>query len=249
MGWPGQRRRSAFLSLQSAAYWLGVYDEIKDTCNATKPYESGENDPADNNVDALSLALNLEVDLGFATLSSISSYRDLEDFNASWGWASDNVGTASYLEVLGVDDNKAEQWSQELRLSGVAFDDAVDWTVGGYLFEEDALNNLDVPLFRGVQLPDCASSPISCFPFPLIPGTPLAPLAGVPFGIVAQQLFQIGGSRFQIFDATNSSEALFGEITWRFMDRFALTAGVRHTWDKREFTRTETLPSAFPTQP
>ena len=116
-GGPGQRSAvRAFLSLQSAAYWLGVYDEIKDTCNATKPYESGENDAAENNVDALSLALNLEVDLGFATLSSISSYRDLKDFNASWGWASDNVGTASYLEVIGVDDNKAEQWSQELRL-------------------------------------------------------------------------------------------------------------------------------------
>ena len=240
-GGPDNGADAPFLSLQSAAYWLGVYDEIKDTCNATTAYESGENDPAENNVDALSFALNLDVDLGFATLSSISSYRDLEDFNGSWGWASDTVGTASYLEVIGVDDNKAEQWSQELRLSGVAFNDTVDWTVGGYLFEEDADNNLDVPLFRGVQLPDCESSPISCFPFPLIPGTPLAPLGGVPFGVVAQQLFQIGGSRHQIFDATNSSEALFGEVTWRFMDRFALTAGVRHTWDKREFTRTERL--------
>ena len=245
-GGPDNGAEAPFLSLQSAAYWLGVYDEIKDTCNATKPYESGENDPAENNVDALNFALNLEVDLGFATLSSISSYRDLEDFNGSWGWGSDTVGTASYLEVIGVDDNKAEQWSQELRLSGVAFNDAVDWTVGGYLFEEDANNNLDVPLFRDVPFPNCAESPISCFPFPLIPGTPLAPLAGVPFGIVAQQLFQIGGSRFQIFDATNSSEALFGEITWRFLDRFSLTAGVRHTWDKREFTRTETLLIGLP---
>lgn len=246
-GGPDNGAETPFLSLQSAAYWLGVYDEIKDTCNATKPYESGENDPdAESNVDTLNFTLNLEVDLGFATLSSISSFRDLEEFNGSWGWASDNVGTASYLEVLGTVDNKTEQWSQELRLSGVAFNDALDWTVGGYFFNEESVHGNDVPLFRGVQFPDCADSPISCAPFPLIPGTPLAPLAGLPFGVIAQQLFQIGGSRTQFWDVENSSEALFGEITWRFMDRFALTAGVRHTWDKRDFERGETLSIGVP---
>ena len=246
-GGPDNGAETAFLSLQGAAYWLGVYDEIKDTCNATEPYKSGDNDPQpESNVDSLNFALHLEIDLGVATLSSISSYRDLEDFNGSWGWGSDNAGTASYLEVLGTDDNITEQWSQEVRLSGTAFNDALDWTVGGYLFNEEADHGNDVPLFRGVELPDCAGSPISCAPFPLIPGTPLAALAGLPFGVVAQQLFQIGGSREQFWDVENSSEALFGEVTWRFMGRFTLTAGVRHTWDKREFQRGELLSIGVP---
>ncbi len=218
--------------LQSAAFWLGVYDEIKDTCNATKPYESGDNNPdPESTVDALGFSLNLDWDLGFASLASISSYRDLEDFNGSWGWGSDTVGTASYLEVLPIDDNEYEQWSQEVRLSGVAFDDSLDWVVGGYIFGEDATNAVHVPLFRGVPPPDCAVWPIACFPSPF----------GLPLGAVAVQFFQIGGSRSQVMTAENSSRALFGEVTWRFMEGWALTAGLRQTWDKREFTRSEEL--------
>ena len=108
--------------------------------------------------------------------------------------------------------------------------------VGAYIFEEDAINSVDVPLFRGVSPPDCAVWPIACIPSPF----------GLTLGDVAVQFFQIGGSRSQVMDAENSSKALFGEVTWRFMEDWALTAGLRQTWDKREFTRSELLSIGIP---
>ncbi len=224
--------------LGSAAFWLGVYDEIRDTCNDTEPYRSHENDPnPESEVDAVNFTLNLDIDLGFGTLTSISAYRDMEDYNGSWGWASDTAGSASYLEVLGVDDNTTEQWSQELRLSGVSLQDSLDWVVGAYFFEEDAVNSVEVPLFRGVAPPDCAAWPIACFP---------SPFPGLNLAQVAQQFFQIGGSRVQIVDAGNSSQAVFGELSWRFREDWTVTAGARYTRDKRDFRRTEVLSIGIP---
>ena len=217
--------------LPSIAFIFGVYDEIRDACNGSRPFRSNENDPADSEVDAYSATLDLEVDLGFATLNSITSYRDISDFNSSWGWASDTAGTASFLEVIDVNDNDSDQWSQELRLSGTGLNDQLDWVFGLYAFEEEAVNDLDVPLFRGVAAPDCADWPIFCFPGP-IPGLTLGDFA---------QAIQVGGSRFQSVEAKNSSQAVFGEVTWRFAEDWAVTAGARYTEDTREFTRTEIL--------
>ena len=93
--------------LPSIAFIFGVYDEIRDTCNATRPYRSSENDPADSEVDAWGATLDLNFDLGWADLTSITAYREVEDLNASWGWASDTVGTASFLEVIGLRDNES----------------------------------------------------------------------------------------------------------------------------------------------
>ncbi len=223
--------------LPSIAFIFGVYDEIRDTCNGTRPYKSNENDPSDSNIDAYGVTLDLNIDLGWADLTSISSYREVEDFNGSWGWASDTVGTASFLEVIGIRDNEVDQWSQEFRLAGTSLDDQLDWVVGVYAFEEDAINYLDVPLFRGVAAPDCAVWPVFCFPSG-IPGLPT-------LGDFAQAI-QVGGSRTQTLDSINSSEALFGEVTWRFAEDWSVTAGVRYSRDEREFVRSEVLIIGFP---
>ncbi len=222
------------------AHVLGVYDEIRDTCNATTRYRSTENGDPDSNVDSVGITLHLDIDLGFATLTSISSWRDMEEYNGSWGLATDTVGGVGYLEVNGTEDNPYEQWSQELRLSGTSFDDRLDWTIGGYIFEEDAINHLDVPLFRGFVPPDCAASALLPYCEELFPGSASTIGGAYYYGVV------IGLSRTNAYDVTNGSEALFGEITWRFLDQWTLTAGLRYTWDDRDFRRTEILSSGVP---
>ncbi len=223
--------------LPSIAFIFNVYDEIRDTCNGTRPYKSTENDPAISDVDAYGATLDLNIDLGWADLTSITAYREVEDINGSWGWGSDSFTSASYLEVLPLGENESDQWSQEFRLAGTALDGDLDWVVGVYFFEEQAVNMLNVPIFRGVAAPDCAVFPIFCFPSG-IPGLPT-------LGDFAQGV-QVGGSRFQTLDAENSSEAVFGEITWRFAEDWALTAGARFSRDDREFTRTEILSIGIP---
>lgn len=217
--------------LPSMAFVLGVYDEIRDTCNATTPYRSSENDPAVSNVDAWSVTLDANYDLGWADLTSIMAYRSVEDQNSSWGWASDTVGTASFLEVIDNEPNEASQWSVEFRLAGVGMDDALNWEVGVYMFGEEAVNDLDVPLFRDVALPSCTQWPVFCLP---VPNSPI-PLT---LGLIAAGV-QAAGSRHQVVDASNTSQAVFGEVTWEFMEDWSLTAGARLTQDGREFERTE----------
>ena len=223
--------------LPSIAFLLGVYDEIRETCNATRPYESSENDPAQSDIDAFGVTLDVNFDLGWADLTSITAYREIDDINSSWGWGSDTIGTASFLEVLPLGENESDQWSQEFRLAGGALDGDLDWVVGVYAFDEQAVNQLNVPLFRDVQAPDCAVFPVFCFPSG-IPGLPT-------LGDFAQAI-QTGGSRFQTLDAENSSVAVFGEATWRFTEKWAVTAGARWSRDKRDFTRTEILSIGFP---
>lgn len=214
--------------LQTTAYIFGVYDEIKDTCNDTSSYSSGENDPDKATTDAWGVNLKLDWDLEFATLTSITAYRDMDDRNDSWGWASDKVGTASYLEVLSYGDNPSDQFSQEFRLAGG--NETLDWVGGVYYFEEQSTNTLEVPLFRGVTPPDCALWPIYCLSL-----GPLGTLGGFADGL------QAFGSRIQAVDAENSSIAVFGEVTWRFMEDWSVTAGARYTEDDRKFHRSQIL--------
>src|SRR5690606_20383144 len=150
----------------------GVFDEIRDTCNATDRYRSTENDPDEAEVDAYGATLTVRWDTGIGELTSITAYREVSEINQSWGFATDTVGTASYLEVLAFDDAKQDQWSQELRLAGTGFDGHLNWVVGGYWFEEDASMPLVVPLFRGVSIPAPQQSPIFYAPTP--PGFPAA---------------------------------------------------------------------------
>lgn len=69
-------------------------------------------------------------------LKSITSYRSLE---SQFGRDADNLPFDQQVELfLSVD---YEVWSQELQLSGVAFDDRLDWTIGGYYFYEDGVED------------------------------------------------------------------------------------------------------------
>ena len=218
-----------------AAWIFGDYDDFRDVCNNTSPYRSNDNDP-DNSSDAETYAvtLDLSVDLGFADLTSISSFRDLTSYNGSWGWGTDSLQTPGLLEVLGTHDDEGDQWSQEFRLAGTAMNDRLDWVFGVYAFEENNVIDLDVPIFRGAVPPDCAVWPVWCAPAPAFLGLP----PGFTLGIFASI---IAGGRNQTMDGTNSSQAVFGEVTWQIADAWSLTAGARYSRDKREFVRSQEL--------
>lgn len=214
--------------LQTAAYIFGVYDEIKDTCNGTSGYSSNEDDPDEATLDAWGLNLTLNLDLDFGVLTSITAYREMDDLNDSWGWGSDQVGTASYLEVLGYGENPTDQFSQEFRIAGSQGN--IDWVGGVYYFEEESTNTLNVPLFGGVGAPDCVDWPTFCLDLG----------GGLTLGAIAQGL-QFAGSRIQAVNGKNTSTAVFGEMTWRFIENWSVTAGVRYTEDERDFNRSQVL--------
>lgn len=67
-------------------------------------------------------------------IKSITSKRDLESEFAHDGDAS------PFLLSWVRDFYHQDQFSQEIQISGTAFDDRLNWIIGGYYFEEDGLN-------------------------------------------------------------------------------------------------------------
>ncbi|MCG2841904.1 TonB-dependent receptor [Sandaracinobacter sp. RS1-74] len=83
------------------------------------------------------LSAEVNWSLGFADLSSITAYRD---------WKLDSAQDADFnnLDILARDHQERQfrTFSQELRLNGRAFDDRLDWLVGGY-FAHEKLDMVD----------------------------------------------------------------------------------------------------------
>lgn len=88
--------------------------------------------------DIWGMALTLSYDFDWATLRSITSYRDMEartayDLDALEVVTGDTVG-----------DFDVDQFSQEFQLSGETMDGRLNWLMGLYYFTQDGLNLDDV---------------------------------------------------------------------------------------------------------
>jgi outer membrane receptor protein involved in Fe transport len=83
----------------------------------------------------LSAEVNWEI--GFANLTSITGYRD-------WKVSASQDGDFNSLDILYRDNQtrRFRTFSQELRLNGQLFDDRLDWLVGGY-FAHEKLDMVD----------------------------------------------------------------------------------------------------------
>ncbi len=128
--------------------------------------------------DIWGLAMTLSYAFDWATLKSITSYRDME------------AHTAYDLDALAVvtgeliDDFDVDQFSQELQLAGDAMDGRLNWLVGVYYFEHDG-TNLDDVEFTSVRVLSGAK----------IDDSSTAGFAQVTFD-VSDQLSVTGGVRY-----------------------------------------------------
>ncbi len=95
----------------------------------------GELQQSDKSLSGLSA--RVDADLGFATLTSITAYRDSE---SSWYQAlvpirSDREGGSGIFEVDDGADQEADQFSQEFRLAGSS--ENTNWVAGLFYFDEE----------------------------------------------------------------------------------------------------------------
>ena len=184
--------------------------------------ESFGTGPNHNELDAWGINATFEWDLGWATAKSITAYREMEG-----GFGRD--GDGSPLPIVHTDqDQDQDQVSEELQLFGSSFDNRLDWVMGFYYFDEFGRDQNDVVLTSGlfnalesipVQLTGAPCAP----PFlaPGCPGNPINPLLDLDFNI------------FNEIDIT--SYAAFAQATAHFTDRFSITAGLRYTYEKKEY--------------
>ena len=115
----------------------------------TQPRDSGAQNltPLDqkSDTDIWGVSLTLEYAFDWATIKSITSYRDVDAFTVL-----DNDGLLVVNNQL-IDEFDIDQTSQEIQLTGTLFNDRLNWLVGGYFFKEDGLN-LDQVQFTPVHI-------------------------------------------------------------------------------------------------
>ncbi len=97
--------------------------------------------PNGTNLDIWGASLTLALDVGFGELKSITSYRE-----TSGSFARDADGSPLAVTHTENFDYNQDQFSQELQLTGSVFDDALQFAIGGYFFDENGTDNLVVTL-------------------------------------------------------------------------------------------------------
>jgi iron complex outermembrane receptor protein len=199
------------------------------------PHQNFMDSPNQNHGDDWGVALSFDYDIGdTATLSSITSYRELEMRGHGDGDGFPMVFFEGTVREL--DQN---QISQEIRVAGTGFDSKFDWLVGAYYFLDENFNGDATRLFSGVfdlleALPGPVIPPVPgvldpalCFIAYPCWGGPGNPLNAVPWPPQEQQ-FKTQRSH----DSTSWATFLHG--TYQFTDRFSLTAGVRYSWEEKQ---------------
>ncbi|MFK7976992.1 MAG: TonB-dependent receptor [Halioglobus sp.] len=184
-------------------------------------------------------SLHVTYDLPFATLTSITSYREYQTENPE-----NKDGTNDILyrfDDYNAEDN--EQWSQEFRLAGEA-NDRVRWTVGFNYSEETAKQRSGIiispqavdKLITESEVGIPYSSVEPGFGFDIAWVAAFADLDRIyDTGVEALQ----GGDYTEFIDVEGNYEAwaVFGDVTWSVTDTLDITAGIRYTEDTKEFNR------------
>ena len=193
----------------------------------------------------------VDYDLGGATLTSITAYREYRS-----GQGSDtDYGTVDILYRAPSDDayRQFHTFTQEVRLQGEAFDGKLDWLVGGF-FANEKLTVRDNLRF-GNQYGRFATcriisggglaglySPTS--PLCVAPGAGPATLAAatgasgadIVAGFTALDGLNDRGSTIDQYKQDGTNWALFTHNIVNITDRLSLTVGLRYTHDKKDFS-------------
>jgi len=104
-------------------------------------FANGENA---NELDAWGTALTVDWNLGAVAVKSITSYRDTEALNGT-----DPDGSIyNIIDLVGIVEQ--DQFSQELQISGLSFDDRLNWVAGLYYFEESGFMSQEMLVYREI---------------------------------------------------------------------------------------------------
>jgi iron complex outermembrane receptor protein len=201
--------------------------------------------PNQNHGDDWGVALSIDYNFGNTTLTSITSYRDLQFDNKH---DLDGLPIPFAEQTLNTLDQ--DQLSQELRLAGTAFNDKLDWLIGAYYFDDnnDTANNQELfggifellEALPGALIPPPPPAPNLCDPGPPPPMFPCWGGAGNPLN---QNPFNTNGLNFVNHREDDSeSYAFFVHGTYHFTDRWSVTAGLRYSHEeKRDAVAERTL--------
>lgn len=169
--------------------------------------------------------LQFDADLGFATLTSLSSFRHLRDdtIDGDDGHTFEQLRVAAdQLDNRSADygfgtGNNLDVWSTELRLGGTA--GVVDWMIGGFLSETTYDSTAAFPITTF----DCrASNPNYT--------------VGLVDGVDGCNTVSYN-DRWNL-DGSTTNFAMFGDLTLHITENLAVSGGLRYSHDSKDFHAT-----------
>jgi iron complex outermembrane recepter protein len=166
------------------------------------------NSPQDMKTDQHSVSAEIDYDLGWGSLTSISAYR-------YWHFdpLQDSDGTPLDIIQVNVAQTKDNQYTEELRLASNP--GRFNWQAGLFFFGQDLYDHYILNQF-GFQAGDFYTLYNHLFKGkPLTPGISIAP----------------GSQYIGVTTAGERSDAAFAQANYKILDNLILTAGVRYTYD------------------
>lgn len=189
---------------------------------------------------------------GDINLTSITAYRD-------WSLVRGQDADFNNLDILqrpGTDANAQRQafktFTQELRLQGTAFDDKLNWLVGGY-FANEILTLRDNLQYGAdyTRYANClavaGAAPTTLNPASATCSTlPLAGFAGFQNFLAAAGLTTLNGIRLDdSYRQKSRNYAFFTHNQIKFTDTLSLTLGARYTNERKTLDATFTDTNAY----
>lgn len=166
-----------------------------------------------------------EAEVNTLALTADWDISDDINFKSITSWRNTEAGQVDELDAIGIplldrtnyggtgtELRETTAFSQELQISGTAFDDRLEYVFGVFGFTEEtdsgATSSPSGPFFNSLGNPNLA--------FYLNQSTGLT--------------------------AKNSSASIFSQTDWSFNDNWSMTLGVRYTWEERELQRSFRVP-------
>ena len=163
------------------------------------------------------------------TVKSITAYRDMDV-----AFGTDPDGSPEII-IDEEDHNEQDQLSQELQLSGLAFDERLNWVAGLYYLHEDGHATFDIrvhsDLFPALEALPGAFIPLAPVPCPPPPGVPLPCVGGA--GNPLNMIFDL--DQFNTLEQTTKSKSVYAQGSWDFSGKLRGTYGIRYTDEKKNF--------------
>ena len=174
----------------------------------------------------------LKWDLGGAKLTYIGSYRDFQssstqesDFTTLNIFTTGAGGSNSRPGILPSGDS-IKTMTQELRLQGTAFNDGLDWLIGGFYSKEDIVADQSMTFGTDYQRAN------SAFNFANAAGVnPLFALTA--FGNAGVPVNSAGSYAENRFRQDANSFSIFTHNVINFTDKLSLTLGARYVEEKK----------------
>ncbi len=173
----------------------------------------------------------LKWDFGGAKLTSITAYRDFKSQSSQddfVGLQIYSVGTKGITAAPGTPPNgdNIKAFTQELRLQGTAFNDKLDWLIGGFYGKEDIQAQGVMTLGADFQRAN------SAFNFGNLAGVnPLFALTALGNGGIPVNAN--GANAVNLFDQEATTFSVFTHNVINFTDRLSLTLGARYVDEKK----------------